>query len=205
MLYSMQKTPSDKVLDLARRSGVLRARDLTAHHIPREYLTRLVKQGALQRHGRGFYSLPSAEITEHHSLVQVAARHPDAVICLLSALSFHGLTTQSPSMVWIALPKSSRTPKLEYPPLRVCRYSEEAFAAGVTTHHIEGRTVKVYSTAKTVADCFKFRNKIGLDIAIEALRDAWRQKKASIDQIEKYATICRVSRVMHPYLEALVG
>lgn len=201
----MQKTPSEKVLDLARQTGVLRARDLTAHHIPREYLTRLVKQGVLQRHGRGLYTLPSAEITEHHSLVQIAARYPDAVVCLLSALSFHGLTTQSPSMVWIALPKSSRMHKLEYPPLKVCRYSEEAFDAGVTMHQIEGRTVKVYNPAKTVADCFKFRHKIGLDIAIEALRDAWRQKKASIDQIEKYAAVCRVSRVMRPYLEGLVG
>lgn len=201
----MQKTPANKVLDLARRSGVLRARDLAAHHIPREYLIRLVKQGALKRHGRGLYVLPFVDITEHHSLVQVAARYPDAVVCLLSALSFHGLTTESPSMVWIALPKNSRTPKLEYPPLKVCRYSEEAFSAGVTTHRIEGRVVKVYSAAKTVADCFKFRNKIGLDIAIEALRDAWRQKKATIDQIEKYAAICRVSRVMRPYLEALVG
>ena len=201
----MQKTPADKVLDLARRTGVLRARDLAVHHIAREYLTGLVKQGALQRHGRGLYTLPSAEITEHHSLVQVATRHPDAVVCLLSALSFHGLTTQSPSVVWIALPKSSRTPKLEYPPLKVCRYSEEAFAAGVTMHQFEGRTVKVYNPAKTVVDCFKFRNKIGLDIAIEALRDVWRQKKATMDQIEKYAIICRVSRVMRPYLETLVG
>jgi len=201
----MQKTPADKVLDLARKSGILRARDLAAHRIPREYLIRLVKQGELKRHGRGLYVLPSVEITEHHSLVQVAARYPDAVVCLLSALSFHGLTTLSPSMVWIALPKNSRTPKLEYPPLKVCRYSEEAFSAGVTTQRLEGRAVKVYSAAKTVADCFKFRNKIGLDIAIEALRDAWRQRKASMDQIEKYAAICRVSRVMQPYLEALVG
>ncbi|MGB9430592.1 MAG: type IV toxin-antitoxin system AbiEi family antitoxin domain-containing protein [Gammaproteobacteria bacterium] len=201
----MQKTPADKVLDLARKSGVLRARDLAAHRIPREYLIRLVKQGALQRQGRGLYVLPSLEITEHHSLVEVATRYPDAVVCLLSALSFHGLTTQSPSMVWIALPKNSRTPKLDYPPLKVCRYSEEAFSAGVTTHRIEGRIVKVYSAAKTVADCFKFRNKIGLDIAIEALRDAWRQRQATMNQIEKYAAICRVSRVMWPYLGALVG
>lgn len=201
----MQKTPADKVLDLARRNGVLRAKDLAAHQIPREYLTRLVKQGALLRHGRGLYTLSSAEITEHYTLVQIAARHPDAVVCLLSALSFHGLTTQSPSVVWIALPKGSRTPKLEYPPLKVCRYSGEAFAAGVTLHQIEGRTVKVYNPAKTVADCFKFRHKIGLDIALEALRDAWRQKKASMGEIEKYAAICRVNRVMRPYLEALVG
>lgn len=201
----MPKSTADKVLDLARKTGVLRARDLAVHHIPREYLVRLVKQGALEKRGRGLYTLPSADLTEHYSLVQVAARHPDAVVCLLSALSFHGLTTQSPSVLWIALPKGSRTPKLEYPLLRVCRYADAAFAAGVTTHHIAGRSVKVYNAAKTVADCFKFRNKIGLDIAMEALRDAWRQKKASMDQIVKYATVCRVNKVMRPYLEALVG
>lgn len=201
----MQKTNTNKVLDLARKAGVLRARDLAAHGIPREYLTRLVEQGALERRGRGLYSLSTSDITEHHSLVQIAARVPNAVICLLSALSFHGLTTQLPSVVWVALPGKARAPKLEYPPLRVCWYSGAAFTVGVTTHRIEGRTVKVYSVAKTVADCFKFRNKIGISIALEALQDAWHQKKVTMAEIEKYAAVCRVSRVMHPYLEALVA
>jgi predicted transcriptional regulator of viral defense system len=201
----MQKSTANRVLDLARKTGVLRARDLAAHHIPREYLVRLVKQGKLERQTRGLYTLPSVDLTEHQTLVQIAARHPDAVVCLLSALSFHGLTTQSPPVVWIALPKGARTPKLDYPPLRVCRFSEGAFHAGVTAHHIAGRTVKIYNVAKTLADCFKYRNKIGIGIALEALQDAWRQKKVTMSDIEKYAAICRVSRVMRPYLEALVA
>ena len=201
----MQKTATDRVLDLARKTGVLRAKDLIAHNIPREYLARLVKQGVLERHGRGLYVLPSAELTEHHSFVQVATWIPGGVICLLSALAFHELTTQQPSAVWLALPEKARRPSLEYPPLRICRYSDAAFSAGVETHRFEGRPVKIYTAAKTVVDCFKYRNKIGLAIALEALQDAWRSKKITMAEIEKYAVICRVSRVMRPYLEALVA
>ena len=201
----MQKTTADKVLKLARETGILRARDLAAYNIPREYLGRLVKKGLLERHGRGLYMLASADLTERHNFAQIAAKVPNGVICLLSALSFHELTTQSPPVVWLALPDKTWTPKLDYPPLRVCWYSPASFSQGIETHRIEGRTVKVYGVARTIADCFKYRNKIGLDVALEALRDAWRQKKASIGQIEKYAAVCRVSRVMRPYLEALVG
>lgn len=201
----MPKTTFDKVLDLAREKGVLRSRDLDAHRIPREYLVRLVRQGRLERRSRGLYVLPSAGRTEHHALVQVAVRIPDGVVCLLSALAFHGITDQQPPAVWLALPRNTRRPKLEYPPLRVCSYSEPAFSAGVQTHAIEGRAVKVYSAAKTIADCFKYRNKIGLDVTLEALRTAWRQKKVSMDDIENYAAVCRVSRIMRPYLEVLVA
>lgn len=201
----MQKTPSDKVLTLARKSGILRARDLAAHNIPREYLGRLVKQGLLERHGRGLYMLPSADLTERHTFAQIAAKIPRGVVCLLSALSFHDLTTQSPSVVWLALPDKAWTPKLEYPPLRICWYSPETFEKGIEEHRIEGRTVRIYSVARTVTDCFKYRNKIGTSIALEALQDAWRQKKITMAEIEKYAVICRVSRVMRPYLEALVA
>jgi len=201
----MQKATADKVLTLARKTSILRARDLAAHHIPREYLVRLVKQGLLERHGRGLYMLPKRDLTAHYTFAQVAAWVPDGVICLLSALSFHDLTTQSPPVVWLALPEKAWKPKLEYPPLRICRYSPATFAAGVEKHRIEGRTVKIYNVAKTLADCFKYRNKIGISIALEALQDAWRQKKATMSEIEKYAAICRVSRVMHPYLEALVA
>jgi predicted transcriptional regulator of viral defense system len=201
----MQKSPTDKVIDLARKTGVLRPRDLAAHNIPREYLARLVKQGVLERHGRGLYVLSSADLTEHHSFVQVATWIPDGVICLLSALSFHELTTQQPPVVWLALREKAWTPKLEYPPLRICRYSDAAFIAGVEIHRFEGRPVKIYNAAKTVVDCFKYRNKIGIAIALEALQDAWRSKKVTMAEIEKYAAICRVSRVMHPYLEALVA
>lgn len=201
----MQKTTANKVLKLVRETGILRARDLAAHNIPREYLGRLVKQGLLERHGRGLYMLTSADLTERHTFAQIAAKVPNGVICLLSALSFHELTTQSPSVVWLALPDKAWSPKLDYPPLRICWYSPDSFDEGIETHHIEGRMVKIYSVARTVADCFKYRNKIGISIALEALQDAWRQKKVTMAQIEKYAKICRVNRVMQPYLEALVA
>ncbi|MBN1378426.1 MAG: type IV toxin-antitoxin system AbiEi family antitoxin domain-containing protein [Gammaproteobacteria bacterium] len=200
----MPKTASDKVLALAQKSGVLRARDLDEHNIPREYLARLVQRGLLEHQGRGLYTPASVSKSAHHTLVQVAVRVPDGVICLLSALAFHGITTQQPSVVWLALPRSARRPKLDYPPLRICHYSEPAFSAGVEAHRIEGRPVKIYSVAKTIADCFKYRNKIGLDVALEALQTAWRNKKVSMRDIEQHAAICRVSRVMQPYLEALV-
>lgn len=201
----MPKTTSDKVLALARKSGVLRARDLDAHHIPREYLARLVQRGLLEHQGRGLYAPASVSKSAHHTLVQVAVRVPDGVICLLSALAFHGITTQQPPAIWLALPRSARRPKLDYPPLRICHYSEPAFDAGVETHRIEGRSVKIYSVAKTIADCFKYRNKIGLDVTLEALQTAWRSKKVSMREIDKYAAICRVNRVMRPYLETLVA
>lgn len=199
------KTNADKLLDLARKSGVLRARDLDAYKIPREYLTRLVQQGQLVRQARGLYVSTSSPKSAHHNLVQVAVRVPDGVVCLLSALAFHGITTQQPPATWLALPRGARRPKLDYPPLRICHYSEPAFSAGVETHRIEGHSVKIYSVAKTITDCFKYRNKIGLDIALEALQIAWRKKKVTMADIEKYAAICRVSRVMRPYLEALVA
>lgn len=199
----MPRTPADKVKELARKAGVLRAGDIAAHGIPREYLVRLVRQGVLERQSRGLYTLAGSRKSAHHTLAHVAARVPGGVICLLSALAFHGITTQQPHEVWVALPQNSRRPKLDYPPLRVCLYSRPAFIAGVETHRIEGRSVKVYCAAKTIADCFKYRNKIGLDVALEALQEAWRRKRVSMNELEKHAAICRVSRVMRPYLEAL--
>lgn len=202
----MKESHAKKILNLARKHGVLRAKELAAHEIPREYLARLVSQGLLERRARGLYSLPDQPISEHHTLVQVAARIPRGVICLLSALSFHGITTQQPAAVWVAIPRDSkRTRKLEYPPLKLCVYSEGPYQAGIESHKLEGRTVNIYNLPKTIADCFKYRNKIGLDVALEALQDGWRQRRFSMMDIEKYADICRVSRVMRPYLEALTG
>jgi predicted transcriptional regulator of viral defense system len=142
-------------------------------------------------------------VTERHSYAEVAKRVPEAVICLLSALTFHELTTQSPASVWIALGKGARTPALVSPSLRIIRLSGPSLTTGVEKHQIEGVPVRVYSAAKTVADCFKFRNKIGLDIAIEALKDSLRQKKANVNEIYRYAKVCRVSNVIRPYMEAL--
>jgi predicted transcriptional regulator of viral defense system len=171
--------------------------------VPREYLLRLYRQGKLNRTGRGIYTLPDAEVTERHSYAEVAKRVPEAILCLLSALAFHEITTQSPASVWIALRKGARTPAIASPSLRIIRLTEPSLTKGTENHLVEGVSVRVYSAAKTVADCFKFRNKIGIDIAVEALKDCLRQKKATVNEIYRYAKICRVSNVIRPYMEAL--
>jgi predicted transcriptional regulator of viral defense system len=195
--------PFERTMQYVRQHGIVRPRDIEAIGIPREYLLRLHGQGKLSRIGRGIYSLPDAAVTERHTYAEVAKRVPDAVLCLLSALAFHEITTQSPASVWIALGKGARKPAIVSPSLRVVRLTEPSLSEGIERQSVEGVTVRVYSAAKTVADCFKFRNKIGLDIAIEALKDCLRQKKATINEIYRYAKICRVSNVIRPYMEAL--
>jgi len=195
--------PFQKIIRYVAKHGIVRPRDIEAIGFPREYLVRLHRQGKLNRPGRGIYTLPDANVTERHSYAEVAKRVPKAVICLLSALAFHEITTQSPASVWIALRKGARTPALASPSLRIVRLSEPSLTEGIENHKTEGVPVRVYSAAKTVADCFKFRNKIGLDVAIEALKDCLRQKRASVNEIYRYAKICRVSNVIRPYMEAL--
>lgn len=194
---------AQKIMQYVAKHGIVRPRDIEAIGIPREYLLRLHRQGKLDRAGRGIYSLPHAAVTEGHSYAEVSKRVPDAVLCLLSALAFHAITTQNPAAVWIALRKGARTPALTSPAIRVVRLSGASLTDGIEEHRVEAVPVRVYSTAKTVADCFKFRNKIGLDVAMEALRDSVRQKKASVNAIYRYAKVCRVSNVMRPYLESL--
>lgn len=193
----------ERVLALVKKAGVLRPRDLAAHSLPREYLRRLHKEGVLERPGRGLYTVANTRPTQHHSLAEVAKRIPKGVICLLSALQFHGLTTQAPFEVWLAISVKARLPKPDYPPIRVVRSSGTALNENVQEHRIEGVPIRIYDPAKTVADCFKYRNKIGLDVALEALRDCRRQRKATVDQLWRAARICRVSNVMRPYLEAI--
>ena len=200
----MSASPEKKVLDLARKGGILRPRDLQAKGLPKDYLWRLHKQEKLEKVGRGMYVIPGAVMNEHQTVVQAALRVPHGVVCLLSALRFHDLTTQSPFEIWMAIDVKARAPKEDIIPLRIVRFSGEALTAGVETHSIEGVDVKVYKPAKTVADCFKYRNKIGLDVAIEALRDCWRKKAATSDELWHYAKVCRVARVMRPYLESVV-
>jgi len=190
-------------MQYVRRKGIVRPREIEALGIPREYLLRLHRQGKLSRTRRGIYTLPDAAITERHSCAEAAKRVTEAVVCLLSALVFHEITTQSPASVWIALGKGARKPTILSPSLRVVRLTEPSRSEGVEKHMVEGVPVRVYSVAKTVADCFKFRNKVGLDVAIEALKDSLRQKKATINDIYDYARICRVSNVIRPYTEAL--
>ena len=195
---------SEKLLEHTRKVGILRPRDLEPYGIPRTYLSRLCQSGQLLRIGRGLYVLPTSEATEHHSLVQVCKRVPSGVVCLLSALRFHDLTTQTPHAIWLAIGQKAWRPRIEYPKLRIVHFSHRALNAGVEQHKIEGVSVQVYSVAKTVVDCFKCRNKIGLDVAIEALRDCRRVRSCTMDELWHYAEICRVRNVMRPYLESIV-
>lgn len=192
----------EAVLALVRKVGVLRPRDLRAHGIPRVVLTRLHRKERLKRVARGVYVLPDADLSEHHSLAEACKRVPHGVVCLLSALRFHGLTTQSPFEVWMAIDVKARKPNLEALPLRIVRFSGKALVYGVEEHQVEGVPVRVTSPAKTVADCFKYRNKIGLDVAVEALKD-YRRSRKSLDDLWKAAEAVRVASVIRPYLEAL--
>jgi predicted transcriptional regulator of viral defense system len=201
----MTSTQADRVLQLAREMGMLRSRDLAQHGIAREYLARLTRAGLLERVGRGLYVLPDVDLTEFHSLAEAVKRTPSGVICLLSALRFHDLTTQAPFEIWLALDPAMRRPRPGLPPLRIVRFSGQALTEGVEEHLIEGVRVHVYNPAKTVADCFKYRNKIGLDVALEALRETWRARRATMDALWHYAEVCRVATVMSPYLESLLA
>jgi predicted transcriptional regulator of viral defense system len=205
------ESTQDAILDLAGARGLLRPLDLDAQGLPRVSLTRLVRQGRLARVGRGLYALPDRPVSEHSALAEVARKHPRAVVCLLSALRFHELTTQAPFEVWLAIPNKARPPRLDYPRLRVVRFSEPALTEGVEVHAVDGVPVRVTNLARTVADCFKYRNKIGLDVALKALKEALKEgggpggrgRRVSIDELWRYAQLDRVANVMRPYLEAL--
>jgi predicted transcriptional regulator of viral defense system len=199
----LQQPLQQRLIALVHQHGALRPRDAEQHGIPREYLLRLLRKGVLERTGRGLYRIADAPVTEYHSLAEVAKRVPHATICLLSALVFHEMTTQNPPEVWVALPRGSRTPRLDHPKLRVFRFSSLTFTEGRQEHRIEGVPVMIYSPAKTIADCFRFRNRVGLDVAIEALREGIKKRKATIAEIRHFAEICRVARLMQPYLDSL--
>jgi len=192
-----------QILDQARRHGLIRSRDLSNQGIPRIAFTRLVREGALQRVGRGLYALPSRYVSVHGTLAEVASKYPQSVICLISALQTHQLTTQVPSEVWLGIPNKAHAPKLEYPPLRLVRLSEPALTQGVEVRHIDGVPVRITTIERTLVDCFKFRNKIGLDVALEALTDAWHAKRINMDELWRLATSFRMANVMRPYIESL--
>jgi predicted transcriptional regulator of viral defense system len=193
-----------QVLALAKHKGILRPRDLEPIGIAREYLNKLHEEGLLDRVGRGLYRLPDAPVSRHSQLAELAVRAPKAVVCLISALEFHELTTQIPHQIWLAIGIKDRVPRIDYPPIRAIRFSQSTLEFGVAQHKIDGIAVNVFSPAKTVADCFKFRSQVGLDVAIEALRDCYRQRKATMDELWQAAKVCRMSNVMRPYLESLV-
>ena len=199
----LANTHTQRVLDLVGQKGLLRASDLNAIDAPRVVLTRLTAAGLLERIGRGLYRLPDSQGSEHESLVTVATKVPHAVFCLLTALQFHELTTQLPRQVWIAMPRGSHAPRFDYPPIRMVQFTGEAYTAGVEEVERDGVKLRVYGVAKTVADCFKHRNKIGLDVALEALKDARARNKASINDIWRNAQACRVANVIRPYLQSI--
>ena len=198
-------TDRNRTLKLARRHQGVTAREVMQAGIHRQVLSRLVIGGELERVARGLYRLPGHKVTEHHALAIMAAAVPQGVVCLISALQFHRIGTQLPFEVWIAIDRRARRPALRYPPLRIVRYTGAALTEGVEFHKAEGRALRVYNVAKTLADCFKYRNKIGLDVALEALRESWRERRFAMDELDHYAAICRVRRVMRPYLEVLVA
>ncbi len=150
------------------------------------------------------YKLPDAPITENQNFIEIAKKIPNAVVCLISALSFHGITTQIPHEIWIAVPRDTWRPSMDYPPLHYTVLTENVYNFGIQEVNINGTIVKIYSPAKTIADCFKFRNIVGVDVAIEALREVWRSRKATMDELAEAAEVNRVSRIMRPYLEAIV-
>jgi predicted transcriptional regulator of viral defense system len=201
----MQKLAvKEKLLAQAREKVLVRPKDFDKIKGARVHLSQLVESGELVKVGRGLYALADGDFDERRSLLEAARLVPKGVICLLSALRFHELTTQNPFEVWLAIEGTSRKPRIETLPLNILRFSGAAYQQGIETHEAKGIALRVYNPAKTVADCFKYRNKIGLDVALEALRNAWRQKKATADELWHYVKICRMSNVMRPYLESLV-
>lgn len=191
------------MLRLARERQLLRTSDVAGRGVPTVVLTRLVRSGKLRRAGRGLFTLPEHQPSAQRSLAEVSLRAPRGVVCLLSALRVHEIGTQAPFEVWLALPPGVIPPRSASPALRVVRMSGRSMTEGIERIEIEGVSVPVFNAAKTVADCFRFRNKIGLDVAREALREALRSRRASVDEIWRYAGIGRVTSVVRPYLEAM--
>ena len=191
------------LLDLVSKVGVLRPIDLTEQGIPRDYLRRLVQEGRLKRIERGLYVLANAQITEYYPLVAATRRVPHGTMCLLSALTFHGLTLRPPEEVWLAIDRNAHAPQTIHLPIRIVRFSGLACTYGVETHRVGGIPIRVYSPAKTVADCFKYRYKLGLDVAREALREAWYTRRVTLSELWEAARVCRVTTSMRPYLEML--
>jgi predicted transcriptional regulator of viral defense system len=193
-----------RILELARHSGVVSTGEVRSEEIHHEYLRQLCREGKLVREGRGLYSLPDADVTVHHGLAQASKAIPKGVICLLSALRFHEIGTQVPHEVWIAIDRRAALPRVKRPKMRIVRFSGKALAEGIDEHSVEGLLVRIYNPAKTVADCFKYRNKIGLDVTLEALREVIRERNCTTDERWQYAKIRRMTKTMRPYMEAIV-
>lgn len=193
-----------QVLEFIQAQSVVRPCDLKKRGMPKDYLYLLEKEGIIERIGRGLYQWPGKDLGRYQSLVEASKLAPKAVVTLLSALNYHNITTQNPHQIWLAIDGKAWRPAISYPPIRFVTMSGEALHAGVEEHFIDGVKIKVFSPAKTVVDCFKYRNKLGLDVALEALREGWSSRKFTMDELLHYAEICRVKKVMKPYIESLV-
>ncbi|MES9938107.1 MAG: type IV toxin-antitoxin system AbiEi family antitoxin domain-containing protein [Sedimenticola sp.] len=185
-----------------QHGGQLRMSEALAYGITRYTLYKMRDSGLLEQVSRGIYRLVDLPPISQPDLVTVSLRFPKAVVCLVSALSFHEITTQIPRAVSVAVPRSARMPSLDYPPVQAYRFSEETFKTGIETHQIDGASVRVYCVEKTLADCFKYRNKLGMDIVLEALKLYRSEHRVNRDALLKYARVCRVEKVMRAYLEA---
>lgn len=192
-----------RILQIARKKRLFRLSEAKQAGIHPEAIRRLTSRGQLARIGRGLYALPSLEPTEHHTLAEVAKRVPKGVTCLLTALRFHGLGTQNPRDVWLAVDRRAGIPKIDFTPVRIIRMSGAALSTGIQEHDIDGVRVRITSPARTVVDCFKFRNKIGIDVAVEALKDYRRLRKGTVDALWQQADRLRMSKVIRPYWDAM--
>ena len=202
-LYGM-KTERSRVCELLQHSPVMTSGEITAEGIDTKTLTRMVRGGEIRRTARGLYTLADYTPGTYHSLIEAGKLVDHGIVCLLSALSFHEIGTQNPSEVWLAIPRRARMPRVHEYPIQIVRFSGDAYTDGIEQQDIDGVDVAVYSIPKTVADCFKYRNKIGLDVAIEALKDVIQRKRTSIDDLIHFAEVCRVREIMRPYMESLV-
>src|SRR5436190_2874555 len=202
-LHNMRRREPVSVLELARRKGLFRLSEATAAGIHPEYVRRLTTTGELTRIGRGLYAIPAQQATEYHTLAEIAKRVPKGIVCLLTALRFHGLGTQNPREIWLAIDRRAGIPRVDFAPIRIVRISGAALTSGVDEQDIESVVVRLTSPARTVVDCFKFRNKIGVDVAVEALREYRRLRKGTIDELWRQADRLRMTKVMRPYWDAM--
>ena len=195
----------DLAVRLIRRDGMMRLSELMRHGVNSATLSRLVAEGLIRRPARGLYELADADVAAAHAFATVAKRVPRGAICLISALQFHGLTLQVPRQVWLAIGSKDRKPAIDYPPVRTFHFGEKALTLGVESHTIDAVPVPIFDPAKSIVDCFRFRNAVGLDVALEALRLGWRSRKARPDDLATYARALRVWSVLRPYLESVVA
>ncbi len=202
LLYNLLMTDFKKIF--TRNNGILRASKAIELGVPKHVLYEMVRTGELVREAQGIYRLSETDMPGYPDLVNLSLRVPKAVFCLISALYFHDLTTQIPHYLYFALPRDVKTPKIKYPPIWVFHFSEQAYRPGIVEHDLDGVKVKIYDREKTVADCFKFRKIVGMDVAIEALKDYISQPRLNVHLLLAYAKINRVEKIMRPYLEALL-